>query len=420
MALEDVVYVLCEGKDNPQPICGWVVSLPGSDAVLATSEQAAKTLAQTVSESVGSVKISFIRVPQESLSLQAPLGWTGAKPKDLPSLKDCLQAWKKAEKGSVELESSGAEVPKDLRPAGRPRKSLKEDIKGLQALFGEDDDEEDETDDEEEPLKLKSRKSSFLPPGSRGKSGSRARSSNEDEAGELDVRKLVRKGLAEGQPASELMPLMLMSLVLDKKEGRRRRKSRGNDRDLDLLGSSDSEDSVEGDQDFMGKGMKAVSTLHRLHENIRRRPRRIIQQFEAEFTRELGVLEGQPWTLRDWVKRQPWSKFKGLQRSAVQDVAVYEMLRNGESQPAMAQLVQNLKSKVQCILQQGDWSTAWLLTGIEDPLTKREFAGSKQEMAVVSAYVKALSDLKKKVKESTSHDQGGEEDGDAQASSSRK
>ena len=422
MALEDVVYVLCEGSGSQTvPICGWVVALPGSDAVIAASDPSASSLSHTVAQSVGSLKIRFIRVPQSSLTARAPVGWGGPRPRDLPALEQCLQAWKKAEKASADLESSGAEVPKSEAPAGRARRSLREDIKGLQGLFAEDegDDDEDETDDEDELPRRKGKDAAFLPPGGRALN-KKARGSSEKSPEEPDLRKLVRQGLASGSSPSDLMPLVLMSMVLDKKEPKRKKRGPESTRDLDLLGSSDSDGAEDDHDDRQHSGMKAVATLHKLHENIRRKPRKVIEQFEREVIRELGIVEGQSWTLRDWLRRQPWGKFKGLQRTAYQDVAVYEMLRNGESQAAAAQVIQNLKSKVQCVLAGGDWTTAHLLTGLEDPLSKKDFAGSKQEMAVVSGYLKALADLKKRVKESSGPDHGGDDDGEGGAAAARK
>ena len=81
------------------------------------------------------------------------------------------------------------------------------------------------------------------------------------------------------------------------------------------------------------------------------------------------------------------------------DAAAYEFARNGNSEAAAAQLCQNMKSKLQAVLAGGDWQTAWLLTGWEDPLQKREFAGSKTEMAIISNYMSSLSKLRKKVRE---------------------
>ena len=132
----------------------------------------------------------------------------------------------------------------------------------------------------------------------------------------------------------------------------------------------------------------------------------------------MGIVPGQAWTLRDFVKKQNWGRFKGLMRCAMMDVAVYELLRAGKADAAAAQTVQNLKAKVQAVLQNGDWSTAWLLTGLPDPLTRKEWAGSKQEMAVVTGYIEALAKLKKKVSQTGAAADG--EDEDAPGPSHRK
>ena len=42
------------------------------------------------------------------------------------------------------------------------------------------------------------------------------------------------------------------------------------------------------------------------------------------------------------------------------DVAAYEQLRAGNHEVAAAQLVQNMKAKLQSVLQGGDWASAWL------------------------------------------------------------
>jgi hypothetical protein len=81
------------------------------------------------------------------------------------------------------------------------------------------------------------------------------------------------------------------------------------------------------------------------------------------------------------------------------DVAVYEMMRKGAYQEATAQIAQNIKAKHQSVLQQGDWSAAWLLTGLADPLQRRKFAGSNEEMSIVSGYIEALARVEKKVQE---------------------
>ena len=423
MALEDLVYFLADGPAAPLPILGWVVSLPGADVIVGTTVESLTGLSQTISERQGDQQVGFLRVPQSAVSTQSPLEWEGLKPKDVPPLKVCQAAWKRAEKGSVELESSGAEAPHPSRvPKGK--KDLKGDLRSLQKLFAADsgEEEEDETDDDDDFPARKGRKAGHLPPGFKAKvRAPKGRSHEEDDEDEgLDIKKFIKKGLAAGQAPADLMPLMMMNMILEKKDGKKKRRDRGDKREVSILGGSDSEDSDSGGE-YLGKGMKAVTTLHRLHESIRRRPRRIIEQFEQEVLKELGVVQGQPWTLRDWVRKQSWGKFKGIQRCAVQDVEVYELIRNNEHQAAAAQVIQNLKSKVQCVLQGGEWQTAWLLTGLQDPLTRKEFGGSREEMAIVSSYIKALHDLKKKVRENQAANTGGDDDdGDGQAASSRK
>ena len=93
------------------------------------------------------------------------------------------------------------------------------------------------------------------------------------------------------------------------------------------------------------------------------------------------MVPGAPWTVKGYIKRFHWGKFKGLYRCAIEDVAVYEMLRQKEYESTTAQCIQNMKSKMQAVLQQGGWSSAWLLTGLSDPLRPREFAGTKEELA---------------------------------------
>ena len=224
------------------------------------------------------------------------------------------------------------------------------------------------------------------------------------------MAKMLKKGLEAGQSPSEMMPMMMMLMDQQKSKGSRKGKASSS-----ILGGSDS-DTSGSDDDFRGKGM---AQLHRLQEQIQRRPRKICEQFEREVVEELGVVKGQPWTLRDYVRKQQWGKFKGIYRCAMMDVAVYESLRAGDAEVAAAQVVQNLKAKLQSVLQGGDWAAAWLLTGLPDPLVRREFAGSKEEMSVISGYVEALHKLQKRVKESQSRGHG-EEDGDEQPSSSSK
>lgn len=209
------------------------------------------------------------------------------------------------------------------------------------------------------------------------------------------MMQLMGQGSGSSSGNMDLTPLLLMKL-LDLDAGKSRKKKKSRRQDDSSSGGSDSDISgAEG----RTKGMKAVKHLHAMQQKIVNRPRKIIREFEREVVEDLGVVGGQSWTLKDWVRRQPWNKFKGLQRCAFMDVAAIELLRQDQPDAACAQLIQNLKAKVQCTLQMGDWTAGWLMTGLPDPLAKKDFAGTKQEMSVISGYLSAVARLKKEVKE---------------------
>ena len=226
-----------------------------------------------------------------------------------------------------------------------------------------------------------------------------AKKSKKIEKEEPDLTQLVVQQLASGPAGSkvDLSTVLLLKMLQDKdtKSGRSRRKQRRRSPSSSGGSASDSEDR----DDFGGKGLKAIRSLHKMHDRVLYNPKKIVKDFEREIIQELGVCPGQSWTVLDWVKRQSFGKFKGLLRCCAMDEAVYEMLRNKDYESATAQVVQNLKAKHQAVLQQGEWTTAWLLTGLSDPVSKREFAGSKSEMAAISGYVSALAKLKQQVKE---------------------
>eukprot|EP00439_Symbiodinium_sp_Y106_P053850 s3531_g7.t1 len=216
----------------------------------------------------------------------------------------------------------------------------------------------------------------FLAP---GQSSAKADKKKKGEEGR--ERRGARLKAPFDQDSGKMMQLMMMSLLMEKSD-KKKQKARSFH---ELRGSSSSESSGSEDE-VAGKGMQAVLTLQQLHRQVHRKPLRVCQLFEKEVTEELGIVAGQAWTLKDYIKKQNWGRYKGLQRCAVMDVAAYELIRAGKPDIAAAQLVHNMKAKIQAVLQNGDWQMAWLLTGLPDPLSRKEWAGSKQEMAVVSGY----------------------------------
>jgi len=337
----------------------------------------------------------------------------------VPSFEISAAAWRAS--AGQELPSSGTEIPRRSRQkSGSNRSKGRIDFRNLQRLYEEDTDSEEEADSVEAD-RGRSRGSGYLPPGqssSRAKRSGNRGQENAEEDKEMDLKAVMRKQLqrrlAQGDDSQDLMPMMMLAMLM--KDGKKKKGHSSKDDHNDLLGGSSSDDSDP--DDLRGRGMKAVSTLQKLHRRIHTHPKRIVELFEKEVIEELGVVQGQAWTLKDYIRKQNFGKYKGIFRCTMMDVSVYELLRAGEVDIATAQVTQNIKAKLQSVISQGDWSTAWLLTGLQDPLQRREFAGSKEEMSVISGYIEALAKLKKRVRETQGGAEG--EDDDGPGPSSRK
>ncbi|CAE7623176.1 unnamed protein product [Symbiodinium sp. CCMP2592] len=296
------------------------------------------------------------------------------------------------------LESSGE--PGSGQQRGRSsaskaeRKAVKKGLgQELRDKSDGDDSESDEEDDIGQATQAAAASSSkVLAPGTPGKGRKveEVKKKKKKKKSEIDVQELLASGLSKGQSASEILPLAVLAMVLKKDKGS---KAKGS-----TLHGGFSSDSESDEADFSKSGIKAVVSLSKLHARIRSRPSKIYHEFEREIVEDMGIVAGQAWTIRDYLKKQSWEKFKGIFRCAVMDAAAYEMLRSGETESAIAQLAQNMKGELQAVMSGGDWEAAWLLTGLADPLSRREFAGSKEEMAVVSGYLEALSKLNKPVR----------------------
>ena len=56
---------------------------------------------------------------------------------------------------------------------------------------------------------------------------------------------------------------------------------------------------------------------------------------------------------------------------------------------------------MQAGLDEGDWSNAWHLTGLRDPIKKEESGGPPSQMAVIAKYRKAMAELRKNPADNT-------------------
>ena len=342
MALDvgDLVFCRVHGDDGSICVTAWAVELADSDVICGTSEAGAAGIEHKVTAKAGETTIAFLRIPGEAVSCSKPSGWTGLRAGDIPSLGACRAAWKKAL--TTQLLSSDAELEPNVssKPAKKSAR-LAQDLKGLEKLMragASDDDEEEESEDDEEDVGI-------LPPGQKTLVKSKTRKSLKKDG--LDLQTLLAAGVSSGTEPKDLLTLCLLNQLIGEQNAKKKKKRSASS--TELLGGSSSESSASDREASDGKGMKAVSSLHRLREQILRKPRRVREIFDAEVAKE-------PWTMRDWVKKQSWGRFKGLFRTAMMDVAVYEQLRAGKSEVALAQLIQNLKSKVQAVLANGDWA----------------------------------------------------------------
>ena len=174
----------------------------------------------------------------------------------------------------------------------------------------------------------------------------------------------------------------------------------------------DDSSQSEGEDREGAKVDRQFRGVERIRKRIKNGDRRLIGEFEASVKRELGVAPGQPWTLADKWDSIRWGRLRGLSRMYLQDVAVYEFLRQGRPDSALCQLVQNLKSKEQTALDNGSWEVSWHLTGLQDRTERSPFAGSHREMAAVASYRKAVKELKLKSQGDRPQLSSGGEEGD--------
>lgn len=411
----DTVYLCCKSKeDRKVRIRGTVVEEDSGNLTVGFSVDLARNLENAViHEKTGSPGVGFLKVGASSVSTVLPAGWGASVGGKAPALEAVLPIWDDVSK-TVGLESSEAEAvgPAKNKPAGggsSTRQTLEKELMQMQQELWQDQDSGEESSvSEDEDRPGSSGDVRHLVPGA---SSLKKKEKKDKENGKPDMnammQQMMMQSLASGQSTNEVLPLMMLSMLMDQKKEKSRKSRREKKDQIEILGGSSSDESDDDSRKDLW--MRAITTLHRMHRRITRHPRALVREFEKDMVEELGIIPGQSWTVKEWLKRQPWGKFRGLYRSAVMDAAAYEFARNGNSEAAAAQLCQNMKSKLQAVLAGGDWQTAWLLTGLEDPLQKREFAGSKAEMAIISNYMSSLSKLRKKVRETgTTKEEEGE------------
>ena len=68
-----------------------------------------------------------------------------------------------------------------------------------------------------------------------------------------------------------------------------------------------------------------------------------------------------------------------------------------ETRVLRAQVIQCYRAVCQAALDGGAWYQTWLLSGLEEPITRRKFATPSHQISIVSNYLKASQELTKQL-----------------------
>lgn len=167
-----------------------------------------------------------------------------------------------------------------------------------------------------------------------------------------------------------------------------------------------------GDEGMEGlKVLKTMSRMRAMKGNVKLRPQRLVDEYEAHWEETLGA-EGKPWTWRDVARHIQWGQYTTMLRVFVMLGGIKARMEKGRTQEAEALTVQCMKASHQFALD-GSWKAAWPLTTLADPVGKVGFGGTEQEMEAVLAWIKTEEDLQKR-----NHKIGGE--GDEEPKRTRK
>ena len=277
--------------------------------------------------------------------------------------------------------SEAARVPTaSLAGAGLGRRQTSR----LASLYAEEYDEDDAED-------------GFEPPGP----PPRGPASSQDDP----VMQLVQQG-ARVDPQL-LASLEVLKLIREMRDDDRRRRAEETNDD-DLFGSGRAATSLG----------KAMAGMVRHRARIKEQPRKIVDEFRSDAMLELNIRAGEPWAYPDLAKRISWGHFQGLQRCYLLFANVLDLLDQGQSLQAQALTCQSMKAVHQCVLNNGSWKLGWPLTGLQDPLQRRKFAGSAAELELMADFIRAEDEVEKKSRNPTGNaikTSDGEEDEDAKA-----
>lgn len=324
-----------------------------------------------------------------------------------------------------------ATVSEDLPEAGEPSSRRK----GLQSLLrdsGSEDSEEDgESEVENSLLKMLGKAQKAMPglgtasgnPGGKPEAipprfpllGAQPKKVEEKSVVDQLLSRVMTDP-SQSMDASTLATLVQMELLRELKG--KKKKSTHSYGSTELVASSDSDSSSGGDIRLRGAG-KALKAYRKTQKDMKKNPARHVKRYIKEVEQVLGADASVPYLLTDYTRMLGWGKFRTLQRLHHALSTILETQLKGKTMEATLQITQVLRSIHQCALDQGNWQTAWLLTGMQDPLEKPRFGGEAQSLEVIAAYIKAMDDLEKR-STSSSASRSQEEDAPAGAKGNKK
>jgi hypothetical protein len=237
-----------------------------------------------------------------------------------------------------------------------------------------------------------------LPPGMAGQPGQPAQGPipAAKVAAASDPFEQILAGAASAFAAGHLSAKDVFFLKAMSAFGERNKKSKPSNVPADEGDSSDDEDVSRT------KHLKAFDDLESIRRAIEKNPSALIAEFEEEARRIIGVTEGMPWTLQDMRSKLYWGRNSTLNRAASLDLESYMILAKDPRpslhvRKAKAQLIQSFRAKYQASLDGGSWAQAWLLTGVEDPCSRRKWAAPQWQVSATANYLRATSELQKQV-----------------------
>ncbi len=307
------------------------------------------------------------------------------------------------------LESEDAQFATASDDLGKSKKPKKAHLQLLQDSSDEDSSSGDS--DEDDVLKILSKaRSAMTEEGMLGEDSKQKKKTGKGrypmlekakakEAGgtvshlESVLKNSVSAGSQDGMGSLNALVQLEILKTLQGKKGKD--KDRGDKEELSGEDTDLSSSSSEGTTRLKGAG-KALQAYRKGRKAMRRRPTKHVKRYIREVELFLGVSAEMPYQLTDYSKKLGWGKHRSLMRIHFAISHMLQLMLKNKHQLAALEMTQLLRALHQASLDNGDWRTAWLLTGLPDPVERPKFGGEPQDLEVIASYLKAMAELEKK------------------------